>query len=174
MAQVIIRQTTPDPLVHALVSNFRRRPLIREACSLGDELVLKISHAFHEFKQKRAPLRDEPYGSMWRDVVREFYDNHCKVFTCNEGNDRKGGFAILHGELIGLHNVERGCGDWMMRRAIDEGAVRLQCIGTPELLMFYNKHGFAAKRVEANRNGPEYPMVYTMELGTVHTTAATI
>lgn len=174
MAQVIIRQTTPDPLVHALVSNFRRRPLIREACSLGEELVLKISHAFHEWRAfvfEDTPVRHRP---SHRELVREFYTEHCKVFTCNEGNDRKGGFAILRGELIGLHNVERGCGDWMMRRAIEEGAVRLQCFGTPKLLTFYNKHGFAAKRVEANRNGPEYPMVYTMELGTVHTTAATI
>lgn len=162
MAQIIIRQYTPDPLVHALVSNYRRRPIIREANSTADELVLVISDAFRVWKRDHKWQEQRAGSITHRQLVQEFYADHCKVFTCNEGNDRKGGFAILHGELLALHNVERGCGDWMMRRAIEEGARRLQCCGTPHLLSFYVKHGFNTVEVERDNRGGDHPLIYTM------------
>lgn len=158
MAQVLIRQYSMDPLVHALASNPRRRPLIREGCASGGEVGCKISEVWHCWR------RAGQFGHVpdRRAQEREFYASQCIVYTAQEGNDRRGGFAVLQGELIGLHHVDKGHGDWLMRAAVDAGAWRLNCFADPHLLSLYNRHGFNTVQVERNTN-PTGPDVHYME-----------
>lgn len=161
MAEVLIRQACIAPLVHALTSNGRRRPIIRDMCTPGPELAIYNAELFREHMGTvggglyRASKEHRALLDVW-------YKERCKVFTSNVGNDRRGGYCIINGLLLGLHHVDPGKGDWLMRDAIKEGAETLVCYGTPKLLSFYNKHGFRAVKVESNRYDKTGPMIYHM------------
>lgn len=162
MAQVLIRQYSMDPLIHAIASNPRRRPLIRDMLDDSGAIAIKIGNAFRErYPNHEAPGR-HPGGRRGRE--QQFYAKHCIVYTAQEGNDRRGGFAVLDGELIGLHHVDKGLGDWLMRAAVDAGARKLCCLGTPHLLSLYTRHGFTTVRVERNTDDPKGPECHFMEI----------
>lgn len=156
MAQVLIRHYSMDPLVHALASNTRHRPLIRDMLDDSGELAIKIGSACRDHRKCLA-------GVPQREADRVFFDRQCIVYTANEGNQKRGGFAVLRGELVGLHHIDKGKGDWLMRAAIEAGARKLCCLGTPYLLNFYSSHGFNTVRVERNTDGPNGPDCHYME-----------
>lgn len=165
MAQVIIRQYSTDPLVHTVASNARRRPQIRD--------TLQDSGLWACDKAEQFRTLTEPGLSIWqphefslhrRLALRRWYEEHCKIYTAQEGNDRRGGFAIVYGNLEQLHHVERGRGDWLVANAISLGAVTLNCLAVPHLLDLYHRNGFETIEVQDNTDDPNGLPVHYMEI----------
>jgi hypothetical protein len=127
--------------------------LIREGCSDSGELAIQIGKAYREWSDSIGPV-SSPQAKRGRERI--WYETQCIVYTAQEGNDRRGGFAVLQGELIGLHHVDKGLGDWLMRAAVDAGADCLNCFEHPHLLDLYTRHGFRTVSVVTNttKGGP--------------------
>lgn len=166
MAQLLIRHYSPDPLYHAAFANMRRRPLIRDGITDPGKWVAETSETFR--RSFVLPEYVKPGSlearSLHRQALLSWYEKHCKIFTSNEGNDRRGGFAILHGELQLLHHVDPGKGDWLVRQAVAEGAMSLNCFEVPHLLELYKRNGFVTAAVLNNTDNPNGPRVHYMEI----------
>lgn len=93
---------------------------------------------------------------LTRDYTQHFYSEVCKIRVVRTSDSRwlapknTGGYIVLDGELLALHSVIRGQGDWLMNSAVHDGAVRLSCFDEPKLIALYNKHGFREVRRELN------------------------
>lgn len=98
---------------------------------------------------------DELGGDTHGERVREFYSQHCKVFLAKEDDRVTGGFLVLRGELIGLFATDVW-GVWLLRRAMGEGARKLDCFDG-FLPAYYAKHGWREVRRESNwtEGGPD-------------------
>jgi hypothetical protein len=143
MPQVIVKATL-EQFYYALATNAGRRQDIRNGCSPAADIVSQVSSEF----QRRNPSTTEHSGQrMPRNAQHEakidnFYRKVCHVRLAKEGNDPVGGFVVMDGELVGLHNIRNGSGDWMLREAVNLGADRLDCFDVPHLIDLYQRHGF--------------------------------
>jgi hypothetical protein len=147
MPQVIVK-VEPDKFYYALQTNMSRRPVIREGCSTKAEVSLRCAQEFHRLYP--VVLTRHPTRHQRNEQIAHFHKRYCHIRLCMEGNRADGGFIVVCDELIGLHNVKPGTGDWMMREAISLGADRLDTYDVPHLIELYNKHGFHEVLREAN------------------------
>ena len=130
MAQVLV-QAAMHKFYYALNHNRRRRPVIATGCATAEEVVLRTGQEFHRrYPQTLAVTLATKHGDHSRKL-EEYYSKVCHVRLAKEGNDSVGGFVVVDGELIGLHNIRPGCGDWMLRDAIALGANRLDTYDIP-------------------------------------------
>lgn len=146
MPQVIVKSTM-DQFYFALNHAARVRPIIGMwGCSPAEDISLQVAKEFH----RRNPSVNARRGAHdFREARRKhaalldnFYSKVCHVRLAKEGNTAVGGFVVLDGELLGLHNVHHGKGDWMLREAVGLGANRLDCFDVPHLIEMYERHGF--------------------------------
>ena len=137
MPQVLVK-VAPDAFYYALVTNASRRPQIRAACADASGILIACSSEFHRRNPKMVPHERR----VWQARIDEFHDKVCHIRLATDGNDKRGGFVVLDGELLGFHNVDCGRGDWMMRWAVALGANRLDCFDIPHLIDLYERHGF--------------------------------
>lgn len=91
-----------------------------------------------------------------------FFTEHCKIRLAKDGNHVTGGYVVLYGELMGFWCNNKGSGKWLLRAALADGAVSLNCFDG-SLVSFYASEGFHIVRREPNRDvgGPD---VVFMEL----------
>ena len=158
MPQVIV-QASIESFYYALCTNAGRRQDIRTSCSRAADIVSMVSTEF----QRRNPSSTEhsgqrvPRNAAHEAKIDNFYKRVCHVRLVKEGNDAVGGFVVLDGELVGLHNIRVGRGDWMLREAVSLGANRLDCFDVPHLIDLYQRHGFYEILREPNHNkgGPD-------------------
>lgn len=140
MPQVIVKAEA-DAFHYALSTNAGRRWQIREGCSTAAQITLRCAQEFHRLMPPVAAIR--PSGrSIYRERNAYFHKHYCHIRLCKDGERAEGGFVVLCGELMGLHNVQPGRGDWMMREAVSLGANRLDCFDIPHLRELYERHGF--------------------------------
>lgn len=145
-AQVFIRAKESRPFYFALNHNRRRRGHINMACENEGSIVTRIAQEFRRLYPSSATCD----RLTSRKQHAEFYAKHCHAIVCKDMQDSVGGFVVLSGELLGLHNVRHGTGDWMMRYAVELGADRLDTFDIPHLLALYQRHGFKEVLREAN------------------------
>lgn len=162
MPQVIVK-VTPEKFMHAL--NFARRtdPRVDASCANGSTIMLRCAGEFH----RRYPvgLRGTMLAHHLRNQRRaneaSYYDKYCHHRLAMEGNAVRGGFTVMDGELMGLWNTERGCGDWMMREALSLGADRLDYFDIPALATLYTRHGFVEVLREPNHTDGQPDVVWS-------------
>lgn len=123
MAQVLI-DVHPSVFIGALRNNIDRREQIRGATHDVGTLCKNISLA-----------------------------QGLAAVVAAEGNDKRGGFLVLDGELQGLHSIDKGNGDWLLHAAVEYGADRLDTYDIPHLVDLYYRHGFREVLREPNLNG---------------------
>lgn len=124
MAQVLI-DVHPGAFISALRNNIDRREQIRSATHDTITLCKNIDRALT-----------------------------VAAVVSAEGNDKRGGFLVVDGELQGLHSIDKGNGDWLLRAAVEQyGANRLDTFDIPNLMALYTRHGFHEVLREPNING---------------------
>ncbi|ANH51118.1 hypothetical protein FDH02_gp42 [Pseudomonas phage VSW-3] len=141
MPQVILK-VPMEQYYYALNHNARRRPEIRMGCTPAEELCIITSKEFHRRNPQTLAVTMSTTRKDWQKRVANFYDKVCHVRVAAEGNDKRGGFVVMDGELLTLHSIDKGNGDWLMREALSLGANRLDTFDIPYLIEFYQKHGF--------------------------------
>lgn len=156
MSQVLV-QTPPAAFYFALSNNARRRPHIAAACSTGNDIIGRVAKEFW----RRNPARDRIAGQEPHQArLDRFYRLHCHVRIATDCNDHQGGFIVLDGELLGLHNIKAGTGDWLMRAAVELGADRLDTFDIPHLISLYQRHGFTEVLREKNHIAGQPDVVF--------------
>lgn len=93
----------------------------------------------------------------WSEAIRfatsETFDPSGRYFLSADG---MAGYGIVNGELVGVHSRTHGHGADIMRSALANGAMHLDCFEgfLPE---FYARFGFVETRRESNwaENGPD-------------------
>lgn len=162
--QVLIPATI-DQFQNALGLARRTRPAVAEGCHEAGDIVLKVVQAYHRHKQSwPAQIRDVDRSvlrTMQEENERAFFGNRCKIMLAYLDSKPVGGYVVLEGELLGLHNVERGKGDWLLQHAVNDGADRLDTLAVPHLLRLYDRYGFKQVHTQANHN-PDLPDVVWM------------
>lgn len=146
MEQVIIRCTESRQIYFALNHNRRRSGLVAEHCSTENEVVMKIAAEFRRIYPASTTCDRQRHNILHA----EYYKRHCHAFVMKEGQDTRGGFVVLSGELMGLHHLDPGHGDFLMHHALKAGADRLDCFDVPHLIALFTKHGFVEVLREAN------------------------
>lgn len=138
----------------------KRAYLVRSQCLSTMELVLMQAKAYRDVYPERLEA-DDRQGTKARE--REFYEKHCIIRLCKEGTRTVGGYCVLRGELLALHNQHRHRGQWMLQHAIDDGAKCLSCFDNKPLVDLYTSRGFVIRKREPNweAGGPD---VLYMEL----------
>lgn len=162
MSQVLVK-VTPTTFYYALNHNARRRPQISECCSSAEDITGSVSQEFWRLNPAWDRMQQNEPHQLRLD---RFYRVHCHIRVATEANDHQGGFIVLSGELLGLHNIKPGTGDWMMREAVSLGADRLDTFDVPHLIALYTRHGFTEVLRESNNNTPCEPdVVFMRRLG---------
>lgn len=158
----VITPATLDQFQNALGLAARTRPEIATGCHAAGDIVLKVAQAYHRCKTawpaqiKAASLSD--VREIQAENDRNFFGKRCKIRLCYEDSQPVGGYIVLEGELLGLHNLRRGKGDWMLEHAVLDGADRLDTLAVRSLLALYERHGFKQVSTEPNWN-PDLPDV---------------
>ena len=161
----VITPATLDQFQNALGLAARTREEIKVGCHAAGEIVLKVAQAYHRYKAawpaqiKAATLAD--VRAIQVENERGFFGKRCKIRLCYEDSQPVGGYIVLEGELLGLHNVRRGKGDWMLQHAVLDGADRLDTLAVCSLLRLYDRYGFKQVSTEPNWN-PDLPDVVWM------------
>lgn len=160
MPQVLVK-VTPDAFYYAFNHNARRRDQIRVSPILSEQVTLRCAQEFHRLYPT---VRGRPYDRLVHKTrLESFHTKHChiRLATDMDGGNKLGGFVVLSGELIGLHHVERGHGDWLMQHAVHGyGADRLDCYDIPHLIELYKRHGFREVLREANHTAGQPDVVW--------------
>lgn len=158
MSQIMV-SSTGEGFYYAHNHNCRRRPLIREMTDTPEEVQLKLAAAASKHLHRLE-------GKTPRQVYDAFYSSQfCSVRLAKEGNaPARGGFIVLLGELVALHHIDHGKGDWMMADAIHHGARTLTCFDIPHLLKLYERHGFRERPGRVDNTNPDGPAIVSMYL----------
>lgn len=159
----IITTTTTDKFcnmldLHRRLTGIRFRQ-IRAATHDGAAVALRIAQEFHRLVQGKRS-RDENRAALAR-----FHEQHCKVRVCHlmdpfTSVDTVGGYIVLSGELLGLHNLARGKGEWMLDHALKDGADRLDTLDVPHLIKLYESRGFRECLREPNHTAGQPDVVW--------------
>lgn len=161
MAQVLVK-TEPKDFYYALNHNAIRRWQVLQCCTAARNVVAAVAKEFW----RRNPARDRMLGNEpHQSRLDRFYRLHCHIRVAKELNDSVGGFCVLDGELIGLHNIRPGTGDWMMREAVALGADRLDTFDVPHLINLYTRHGFVEVLREPNFHPGQPDVVWMRRYG---------
>ncbi len=146
MSQVLVRADS-TAFYYALNHNRRRREVIASGCSTAEEISVEIAD-FQRRMHKPANFTSQKARTEALEaciVVR---------LAVAPGQDKRGGYVLLPdafgGLLVGMHHVDPGHGDWMMRDALDHGATELYCWDIPALTEFYRRHGFGCADYHPN------------------------
>lgn len=132
--------------------NAKRAEQVQVNCCTDSELVLTHAKAYH----KRFPvMMGGRGGAKARHAV--WHRDHCHVRIVKEDARTVGGFMVLNGKLLGLHNQTEGRGDWMMQHACNLGARHLDCFDVPALVQLYQRWGFkeVGRLDNFNQGGPD-------------------
>lgn len=124
-----------------------RAEQVQTNCLGTAELVLAISSKYRELYPVRLAA-DDRMGTKLREA--EFYKKHCIIRIAKQDAETVGGYCVLDGELLCLHNKQKGKGDWMLDHAKSDGAVRLNCFDVPPLTELYTRHGFKVVNRQPN------------------------
>ena len=160
MPQVLI-EVPLNTFINALDYNRGHSQAYRESLSSGGEIALKVAEAYHEYKKDDRVLGLSQLEHKAK--LSKFYREECRIMLAFDGNTPVGGYAVLQGELLAFHNVRRGCGTWMLDRAVADGAERLDCFAVPRLVELYSSRGFREVRREAHWSDSTKPDVVWME-----------
>jgi hypothetical protein len=163
MPQVIVK-AAPDAFYYALETNKGRRDIIRTSCHDGADVTLKCAQEYHRLMPS-AHMMPVSGRSLTKARQDWFHKHHCHIRLCKEGDRADGGFVVLSGELLGLHNVKPGTGDWMMREAVSLGADRLDTFDIPHLIALYKRHGFREVLREPNTTKGKPDVVWMRRVG---------
>ena len=161
MPQVLI-EVPLNTFINALDYNRGHNQAYRESLSSGSEIALKVAEAYHEYKKDDRVLGMSQLEHKAK--LSKFYREQCRLMLAYEGSTPVGGYAVLQGELLAFHNVRKGCGTWMLDRAVVDGAERLDCFAVPRLVELYSSRGFKEVRREAHWSDSTKPDVVWMEL----------
>lgn len=161
----VITPATLDQFQNALTLARRTRQHVADGCHEAGDIVLKVVQAYHRHKSSwPAQIKDASRVDL-REIQtaneNHFFDRRCKIRLCYEDNKPVGGYVVLEGELLGLHNLRKGCGDWLVQHAVLDGADRLDTLAIPHLLRLYSRYGFREVHNEPNWN-PDLPHVVWM------------
>lgn len=158
----IIVPVSINAFINALGVNRRISDKVREGTNTADEVMLQVAQSY-DLVAGGAEFRRAALSRMENKMrLDNFYKYSCHVRLCFTDNRAVGGFIVLDGELLALHNLEPGHGDWMMRDAVRCGATKLSCWATPALLNLYVRHGFKAVGHESHHTDPDHPGVAHM------------
>lgn len=161
MVQSII-PASPEQFYYSMNFNARRRPQIKTTCSAAEDIVLKVAQ---EFQRETAMLPPVSRVSTGNSIAHKgrllaFYKHRALIRVVVQGNDKRGGFVILNGELMGLHHVDAGKGEWLLQEAIRLGADRLDCFDIPHLMRLYMRYGFRELSREPNHKPGQPDVVW--------------
>lgn len=108
-----------------------------------------VANAYHAWIKETGKMGN-------KEDLEVFYKDHCKLRLAKDGNVVTGGYLVLNGTLMSLFSNVKGNGSWLVRQAMNDGAVRLDCFDGP-LVKFYKDHGFYIERREPNwtEGGPD-------------------
>lgn len=160
MPQVIVK-VDGDKFYYAMNYNARRRHEIGTSCAGAEAITLRCAQEFHRRNPSSLQVtRSTVDRAAHKRKLDTYHDKVCHIRVCKEGNDTVGGFVVLDGELLGLHNIRKGTGDWMMREAVSLGANRLDCFDIPHLIELYERHGFREILREANHTKGQPDVVW--------------
>lgn len=159
MPQVIVK-VPMDKFYYALNHAARRRPEIATSCTRAEDLCIKTSGEFHRRNPQTLAVTLSTKPGDHKRKLENYYSKVCHVRLAMEGNDPRGGFIVLDGELLGLHSLDKGKGDWMMREAVSLGADRLDCFDIPHLIDLYQRHGFKEILREPNNKAGGQDVVW--------------
>lgn len=156
MSQIIL-QATLEQFLNALGLNRRmtmteaqdgqRVYQINKCLSPTNHIGLAVAQRFWKW------VAENPSSNTQAEhlaAMREWRDKHCKIRLCYWNNRAVGGYVVVQGELLGMHNLHRGVGQWMLDHAINDGAVTLDCFDEPALIKLYASRGFTEERRELN------------------------
>lgn len=158
MAQILL-QVSGDKFYYLLNHNARRRPEIAACTSSAEEISLRCAQEFHRLnppKDRGIPFDRKAHAAK----LDRYHRQTCHIRAAVDGPDYCGGFVVLAGELLGLHNVRRGSGDWMLREAVALGADRLDTFDIPHLIDLYTRHGFREVLREPNHTAGQPDVVW--------------
>lgn len=158
MPQVLVK-VTPDAFYYAFNHNARRRDQIHVSPILAENVTLRCAQEFHRRNPAKNPGVPHDRKAHQAKIDR-FHSLHCHVRVATENNDHRGGFVVLSGELLGLHHVDPGHGDWLMQQAVSLGADRLDCYDIPHLIELYKRHGFREVLREPNHTAGQPDVVW--------------
>lgn len=131
----------------------QRQHQIATSVDPADEVVTNVRKRFWAVHNE-TPVRERP---AFDDFVRMFYSQHAKIRLAMRSApdlavpEATGGYIVLAGELLALHSVVRGQGDWLLGNAIGDGAVSLCTHAVPHLLALYSGRGFREVKREPDR-----------------------
>ena len=155
MSQIIL-QATLEQFLSALGLNRRVKPTeaqdgqrvyqINKCLSPTNHIGLAVAQRFWKWNPND-PLNHSKDSHV--QAMREWRDKHCKIRLCYYNNRAVGGYVVVQGELMGMHNLHRGVGQWMLDHAINDGTVTLDCFDEPALIKLYISRGFTEERREA-------------------------
>lgn len=160
-----IAQATLDQFQNALGLARRtggvRPGQIDDAVSPTSEIVSSVANTFWALNQHLM-------ADAHKDKLAEFYSTRCRIRltygeTPEHAANPMGGYIVLDGALLALHNLEKGKGRWLLDHAIADGATHLDCFDVPGLRQLYESRGFRTVRREQNTI-PGEPDVIWMEL----------
>lgn len=159
MPQVLV-QVPSDAFYYAFNHNARRRDQIRVSPTLAENVTIRCAQEFHRMNPRHtgAPFDRKAHAAK----LERFHKLHChiRLATDMDGSKKLGGFIVLNGELLGLHHIERGHGDWLMQHAVSLGADRLDCYDIPHLIELYKRHGFREVLREPNHKAGQPDVVW--------------
>lgn len=151
----VITKATLDQFQNALglnrrteVQDSKRVYQINASITPTREVVLAVASAWHAVRVRHSTrTHSEQY--------HQFFENKCKIRLVYASDERTpaavvGGYIVLNGELMAMYNHHRGRGEWMLDHAINDGAVRLNCVDEPHLIKLYTSRGFKEVHREFN------------------------
>lgn len=157
MAQILL-QVSPDKFYYLLNHNARRRPEIAACTSSAADISVRCAQEFHRLYPPTPGWSHDRKAHAAK--LDRYHRQTCHIRAAVDGADYCGGFVVLAGELLGLHNVRRGSGDWMLREAVALGADRLDTFDIPHLIDLYTRHGFREVLREPNHNAGQPDVVW--------------
>lgn len=118
MAAKIIFTTDLDHFLNAFIIAHSKSERVRKGCCTPTEFLDKVHGLHNEGK------RDQ-----------------CRYYLVSDDSATVAGYAILNGELVAVHSLVKGLGDWLVRNAVADGAIYLDCF-EGHLSELYARHGF--------------------------------
>lgn len=133
--------------------------LIRKNCMSPHGLMAEIHRLFWEWNNSDRPAGHHDHSAKlkeWQDkflrvrLVHAFGPAGCAVV---------GGYVVAEGNLMALHSTSKGLGLWLLRHAMQDGAVFLNTFADNPLRRHLPGEGWVLVQQDKNHAGPEHPDV---------------
>lgn len=144
MAAVIVNASKDNGLKFLSQLGLFRRTNENGAASLSSshEVALEVAEAYSKWLEKTGKERNA-------ESLEVFYKDICKLRMAKDGNVVVGGYMILNGHLKSVFSFRKGMGTWLVRQAMNDGAMYLDCFDG-FLVDFYKSLGWSTLSRERN------------------------